>query len=339
METQIEKDKKNIKIGFVGTGWIGRSRMAGVLNEPFLQPVAIVDPDDAQALEAQSISSDSIRFDTLHDLLQRRPDAVVIATPSAMHAEQSVQALESGCAVFCQKPLGRNANECRRVIETAKRNDLSLGVDLSYRWIEGVRIARSIIKNNEIGTVFSVDCSFHNAYGPDKAWFYNREFSGGGCLIDLGTHLIDLSMWMLEFPIVKNITGALYWKGCRTNETSKSTVEDFAEARIELETGTIIKIASSWKISAGCNAVINWTFYGTNGTICIKNVNGSFYDFITEKYNGTSRIVLNRSPQDWGGVAIREWAKNLYKKNYFDREIEHVYEVASIIDSIYSSSN
>jgi predicted dehydrogenase len=146
-------------------------------------------------------------------------------------------------------------------------------------------------------------------------------------------------MWMLEYPKVKNVTGAIYWKGSRKKETLKSTVEDFAEAGIELESGTMIKMASSWKISAGCNAVINWTFYGTNGTICIRNVNGSFYDFITEKYNGTSRIVLNKSPQNWGDMAIREWAKKVSRKNNFDSDIENVYQVASIIDTVYSCSN
>jgi predicted dehydrogenase len=340
MKTLLENNTntKTIKIGFVGTGWIGRNRMTGVLNEPFLQPVAIVDTDDNQALAAKSVSKECKRFNSLWEMLNAGTDAVVIATPSAMHAEQAMQALNSGCAVFCQKPLGRDAKECTLVINTAKEKNLLLGVDMSYRFLDGVQIAKKVIQNHEIGNIFAVDCCFHNAYGPDKAWFYDPESSGGGCLIDLGIHLIDLSMWIMGFPKVNDVSGALYSKGTRIKRSLKSNVEDFADVRIELETGTVIKTACSWKISAGCNAIINWTFYGSNGTICVKNVNGSFYDFITEKYSGTSRSVLHNSPQNWGEVAIREWAKKLFVCNKFDESVEKLIAISSVIDQVYSGN-
>jgi predicted dehydrogenase len=270
-------------------------------------------------------------------MLDTQPDAVVIATPSALHAEQSILALKNGCAVFCQKPLARNALECGSVIEAAIYHDLLLGVDMSYRFLDGVRIARELIQNNIIGEIFSVDCCFHNSYGPDKEWFYDSKYSGGGCLIDLGIHLIDLSLWVLNFPDVQNISSAKYSKGRRIKNIKQSEVEDFAEARIELNTGTSIRLACSWKISAGCDAVIYWMFYGSKGTICIKNVNGSFYDFITEQYNGTSKLVIHNKKQNWGDVAIKEWATKLNDCNHFDESIKEHQVISSIIDSIYLS--
>jgi predicted dehydrogenase len=337
METITEKKTKITKIGFIGTGWIGRNRMNALVNDPVVQPIAIVDKDDCQAAEALKLFPNSNRYLSLQEMLDIQPDAVVIATPSALHAEQSILALKNGCSVFCQKPLARNALECASVIESARYYNLLLSVDMSYRFLDGVRIAREIIRNNGIGEIFSIDCCFHNAYGPDKEWFYDFKYSGGGCMIDLGIHLIDLSLWVLNFPNFQNVSSARYSKGKRINSKKQLEVEDFAEARIELDTGTAIRLACSWKISAGCDAVISWTFYGSKGTICIKNVNGSFYDFITEQYNGTTRVVIHNQKQNWGELAIKEWAKRLRDNNCFDKSIEEHLVISSIIDSIYMS--
>ncbi len=96
-----------------------------------------------------------------------------------MHAEQAVSALESGVAVFCQKPLGRTAAEAQTVIAAARRHDLLLGVDLSYRFLNPVKKVRKLCREGELGNIYALDLQFHNAYGPDKPWFYDRRQSGG----------------------------------------------------------------------------------------------------------------------------------------------------------------
>src|SRR5207237_4413923 len=116
------------------------------------------------------------------DLLDGDADAIVIATPSAMHAEQAIAALERGKAVFCQKPLGRNADETRRVVDAARANDRLLGVDLSYRFTDALLKVRDVVQSGELGEIFAADLVFHNAYGPDKRWFYDPKLSGGGCV-------------------------------------------------------------------------------------------------------------------------------------------------------------
>ncbi len=123
-------------------------------------------------------------------------DGVVIATPSALHAEQARQAFAGGVAVFCQKPLGRDLAETRAVIDAARAADRLLGVDLSYRHLAAVEAVRALLRDGELGRVYAAELTFHNAYGPDKPWFTRRSQSGGGCLIDLGTHLLDLVMWL-----------------------------------------------------------------------------------------------------------------------------------------------
>jgi predicted dehydrogenase len=76
-----------------------------------------------------------------------------------------------------------------------------------------MRRIRETLRSGELGRVFAVDLVFHNAYGPDKAWFYDPELSGGGCVMDLGVHLVDLALWSLDFPGVTNVTSTLMAKG------------------------------------------------------------------------------------------------------------------------------
>src|SRR5690606_9429969 len=135
---------------------------------------------------------------------------IVIATPSALHAAQAVSALEAGLAVFCQKPLGRTSLEVRAVLQAARRLGKPLGVDLSYRYTVGMQRIHRLVRSGELGRIFAADLVFHNAYGPDKAWFRDPRLSGGGCMIDLGTHLIDLASWVLGDAEIGHVEADLY---------------------------------------------------------------------------------------------------------------------------------
>ncbi|HEX8050695.1 MAG TPA: Gfo/Idh/MocA family oxidoreductase, partial [Solirubrobacterales bacterium] len=121
------------RLGFLGVGWIGRKRMEALAGDGLAQVAAVADRQ-AEALEAAAeVAPGAPRAESLEELLEHELDGVVIATPSALHAEQAVAALDAGLAVFCQKPLGRSAAETERVVAAARRADRLLGVDLSYR--------------------------------------------------------------------------------------------------------------------------------------------------------------------------------------------------------------
>jgi len=99
------------KVGFLGVGWIGRHRMEAMLSQGAVEAAAIADPSAECAAAARALAPDAAMVAGLEEMLALGLDGVVIATPSALHAEQSIQALEAGAAVFCQKPLGRTADE------------------------------------------------------------------------------------------------------------------------------------------------------------------------------------------------------------------------------------
>jgi predicted dehydrogenase len=335
-DLKLPATTKPARLGFLGVGWIGRHRMEAILASGAAEAVAVADPSPDMAAEAQKLAPGAKVVGGLEELLALDLDGVVIATPSAQHAAQSIQALEAGVAVFCQKPLGRNAGEVEAVVAAARGADCLLGVDLSYRHTEGMRQIRSLLKTGELGHVFAVDLMFHNAYGPDKPWFYDKTLSGGGCVMDLGIHLADLALWSLHFPEVAKVTSQLFHQGQRISGTSEQ-VEDFATATIELSTGTVVRLACSWRLQAGCDAIIGATFYGTAGGAQMTNTQGSFYDFTAERFHGTSRELLIDPPDDWGGRAAADWAERLRSGGRYDAACEAFITTAEVIDRIYQA--
>jgi predicted dehydrogenase len=325
--------QSRLRIGFAGLGWIGRHRLSALVEQDIVDVVAVADADPRARDEAHVRIPHATALSTFEELLAHELDGVVIATPSGMHAAQSVAALNAGVAVFCQKPLGRCASEVHDVIVAARRADRLLGVDLSYRHTEGLRCVRELVQNGAIGEIYALDLTFHNGYGPDKAWFYDIAQSGGGCLLDLGVHLVDFLHWTLDAP-VRRVTGHLFAAGRRLN-AGEQTTEDFALGEIELATGTVARVACSWKVSAGCQARIGISVFGTRGGLGFRNVNGSFYDFVAERYSGTHTQVLCEPPDAWGGKSIVDWAQQLSRSTSFDRSILTTWRTAATLDQLY----
>ncbi|HSU94889.1 MAG TPA: Gfo/Idh/MocA family oxidoreductase [Gemmatimonadaceae bacterium] len=322
------------RLGFLGVGWIGRHRMGAIAESGVAEIAAMADASEAALESAREHAPDCGVTGSFEELLDAELDGIVIATPSAMHAAQAIEALEHGVAVFCQKPLARTAAETQRVIEAARAANRLLGVDLSYRFTEAMQRIRQLVQGGELGSIFAVDLVFHNAYGPDKPWFFDPRLSGGGCVIDLGIHLVDLALWTLGFPRVTRATSRLFSRGEPLRD-ALTQVEDFAEARMDLEGGAAVRLACSWNLPAGRDAVIEASFYGTGGGAAMRNVNGSFFDFRAERFRGTARETLSEPPDAWGGRAAVEWARQLERDNRFDPAVEHLVNVAAALDAIY----
>jgi predicted dehydrogenase len=322
------------RVAFVGTGWIGRHRMAALLDANLIECAMMCDPDPACRNAAAERAPGAPVVASFDAVIAERPDAVVIATPSALHAGQAIAALDAGLAVFCQKPLGRSGEEVAKVVAAARSADRLLGLDLSYRHITGVQQIAALIRDGALGRVFAADLTFHNAYGPGKDWFYDRAQSGGGCLIDLGVHLVDLVLWMLDFPAVDRVAATILAGGVPANDDQ---VEDYAAATFDAG-GTHVRLACSWRLHAGADAVFDIAIYGTAGGIRLRNIAGSFYDFAAERMTGTRTETLTRAPEDWGSRAIVDWVKRLARSPAFDPSAEQFERSAVLLDKIYASA-
>lgn len=326
------------RVGFLGIGWIGRHRMEAMLASGAIEAAAICDPSPDMIREARNLTPRAEVVAGLDAMLALGLDGIVIATPSGQHAEQAIRCLKAGIAVFCQKPLGRDAREVARVVDAARQADRLLMVDFSYRHTQGMREIRRLVRAGSLGRVFAIDLVFHNAYGPDKPWLYDREQAGGGCLMDLGSHLVDLAHWTMGCPApVRNVSTTLFSDGARL-EPDSAKVEDYATSSFSLDDGVAVRLACSWRLHAGTEAVIEAAFYGSEGGAALRNVSGSFYDFEASYFSHTSRETLVAPPDQWGGRAAVEWAKSATKSLSFCVDAEDYVVVPKTLDRIYEAA-
>lgn len=307
--------------------------MAAMLGTGVVGEALVAEPDDAASEAALALAPGARRVADLNALLAAGVDGVVIATPSALHAAQARVALEAGVAVFCQKPLGRDAVETRGVVEAARAADRLLGVDLSYRETDGMRAIRALIAAGGLGRVHAVELVFHNAYGPDRPWFRDPVLAGGGCVIDLGVHLVDLALGTLGWPAVERVSATLLAGGEPLG--GRAVTEDYAVATLGLAGGGVASLACSWNLPAGREAVIGARFYGERGGAGFANVDGSFMRFAAARFDGTRSTPLAVDDEAWGGRAAAAWARRLAAGDGFDAAAERLVDVAGVLDAIY----
>lgn len=321
------------RLGFLGVGWIGRSRMQSLAASGAGHVAAIADASAERAASALEDAPGASLCDSFDAMLEQDLEGIVIATPSALHARQAIRALERGLAVFCQKPLACTAADTSAVIAAARSADCLLGVDLSYRATAAMRAVRDLVQSGSIGQVFAVDLTFHNAYGPDRGWARDPALSGGGCVIDLGIHLLDLALWVLGPRSIRTVQSQLYAHGRRLTSAA-AECEDFATATLDLDDGTVLRLACSWEVSAGRDAIIEVAFHGAEGGAAMRNLHGSFFDFTAEHYRGASTTVSAVPPDPWPGRALTEWSIRLARDAHYDAEIESLIPVAAALDAV-----
>lgn len=332
-EEGILSTTKKPKIGFLGLGWIGKNRLEAIRKSGLTDVVALCDPfvneTDAYC-KANSFKNSGI----YENLLDEDLDGIVIATPSALHKEHAMKAMQRGMSVFCQKPLACNLEQTKALVDLAREKDLLLMADMSYRYTEALMNIKKRIDAGELGDVFAAHLTFHNAYGPDKSWYYDPALSGGGCVMDLGVHLIDALFWMFPALSVRKLSSRLLSKGIPIKNPAKET-EDYSMVHIDFTSGFSAQVNCSWNLSAGRDAVIELQFYGTKGGASFSNINGYFYDFKAELFKGTKSQILSAPPDDWGGKAAIHWATLLAEeKKYKDNTADYL-KTAETLDLIY----
>lgn len=324
------------RIGCLGLGWIGRHRLQSLAESGLVEVVAIADVSPDAIAAARTLAPAARCCESLAALLSVPLDGVVIATPSAQHASEVLQALDAGRAVFCQKPLARSRDEAQLVVDHARACNRLLHVDLSYRHLRATSAVTTLLLSGELGDVFAFDLTFHNAYGPDKPWYYDRQRSGGGCVLDLGIHLIDLLHGWTGGDDLDIVASALASHG---RQWTAFDVEDFAYVQLRSRRkGALARLACSWKLQAGCDAEIVFTIHGTRAGARVRNVGGSFFDFVAERLDRSRTERLTSPPDDWSGRAALEWALRLAESPAFDASAEWLVRLSGIIDQIYASA-
>jgi len=322
-----------VRLGFVGLGWIGRKRLDAIASDSCVEVAALFDsmPDRLDA--AASVHRSARRAASVDELVNCGLDGVVIATPNAAHAQQALQALAQGVAVFCQKPLATTAAAAHRVIDAARAANRLLGVDFCYRHVAGMDEFERRLSAGVLGEITSIDLTFHNAFGPDKHWCFDRATAGGGCLLDLGVHLIDLALWLQRFPALELVSARRFAQG---RPAGREAIEDQAYVELRQANGAIVRLACSWYAQIGCDALIEVRVLGTKGGVLWRNVGGSFYDFELLACRGSQREVLSRPPDEWGSRALSNWVHRLAQDRSFDASALDLGRSADLIGEVYA---
>ncbi len=324
------------RIGCVGLGWIGQRRLASLVRANAAEIVCLADPSTEALDAAATVAPDARRERSLEAMLRSTPDldGVVVATPSGMHERQALLALAHGCAVFCQKPLARTADEARAIVDEARKRRRLLAVDMSYRHVEAMRHLQRFVADRSAGDLVAVDLTFHNAYGPDKAWYYDPAIAGGGCLLDLGIHLADLVAWLWPGEAATVLASQLFREGLPWHP-GDGGVEDHAVCQLALSNGIAVRLTCGWRAPAGADARIAVEVLGRDAGARCRNVNGSFYDFCFETLSRTSVERVVDPGDDWESGAIVDWARQLRGPGDFtDRSVDYV-RAHELLDAMY----
>jgi predicted dehydrogenase len=188
-----------------------------------------------------------------------------------------------------------------------------------------------VLEEGGIGRLFAADFAFHNAYGPDKPWFYDLRQSGGGALMDLGTHLVGLALDIFGIAPAE-VSADLYGGGARLKAPG---LEDYATATLRFPDGATARIACSWNLHAGRDAVIAIDLHGTRGGLSLANAAGSFHDFEARRHRGTDSRVIAAPPDDWGGRVAVDWARRLAAGEGYDPAADTLVPLSETLDRLY----
>jgi predicted dehydrogenase len=325
-----------LRLGFVGLGWIGRARLDAIAADEAVQVAALYDADAGRRDGVATAHPDAHAATSLDDLLQADLDGVVIATPNGVHAEQAIACLQRGLPVFCQKPLATSAAEARAIVGAAERADRLLGVDYCYRHVNGMAELRRRVQAGELGELLALDLTFHNAYGPDKAWCLDRRLAGGGCLLDLGVHLLDLAAWLQHGTSGTVHEVARYAQGRRL-PPGDPAIEELAFATLVQPNGATVRIACSWHAQSGRDAIIEARLMGTHGGAVWSNVGGSFFDFELHAVRGAHAERIAGGPDEWGARALVDWTRRVRDGERFDADSWSHVALAELVDGLYSA--
>lgn len=253
-----------LRIAGIGTGGIFHiAHLKPWLAHPEVEVVALCDivPEKAQKL-ADEHGIDRV-FADYHDVLKLDDvDAVDICTPNKFHSEIAVAALEAGKHVFCEKPDAISVSEAQRMADAAERTGRTLMVMRNNRFRPDVQFLKRYIDAGQMGDLYTGRCGWIRRRGIPGAggWFTTKALSGGGPLIDLGVHMIDLAIYLMGNPRPVAVSGATYRKFADAGGASDSVhsafgekkaggtfdVEDLATGFVRFDNGATLQVEVSW---------------------------------------------------------------------------------------------
>ncbi len=329
--------QNKVRIAVVGAGRIAQvAHMPALRQNPNVELVAVVDEDPVKARSTkEQFGFESYYEDFAQMLTDAEVDAVDICTPNYLHAPMAIAALRSGRDVLCEKPLARSLAEAQKMVDTADTHNQLLMVAMNNRFRGDVQTLRTFVKGKELGDVQMVKVGWlrRSLDWKEREWLTHREKSGGGALLDLGTPLMDLAIWIGGLRKPTSVTCGVFGR------RGKNGVEDSACAMIRFAGGACMMLEVAWNVTEPRD-VTYLQVYGSRGAGTLNPL---------EIHKAMQGVLVNVTP------AHGKSARSSYKGSY-RAEIDHFVDcvknkrkpltsgkdalaVLRILDALYKSAD
>ena len=272
-----------LSVAIVGAGRVGGIRAGVIRRSDRSLLTAVADTDQARAEKVAEETGAHVSTDWTSVVARSDVDAVVVCTPTKYHADVTIVALQAGKHVLCEKPLGRNVDEARRMFEAARSSGRLLKTGFNYRHMSHVRKAKELLDAGVLGDLHFLRCRYGHGGRPgyEKEWCTDAELSGGGVLLEQGIHIFDLVRHLLGEPSqLFAQTQCFYW--------NFPAVEDNGFCILRTTNGQVAQIHVSWTQWVN---LFELEIFGRDGYLRLEGRDGHY---------GPQRVIWGKRKPDHG---------------------------------------
>lgn len=289
------------KVAVIGLGGIAQLVHLPILSKFKDVEIAAVAEINKNRLNAVADKFNiSQRFQDYTKMLdQVETDAVIIATPTSTHLKVAADCIPKQKFLFIEKPIARIYSEAKTINELAKKYKCKVMVGMNQRFRPDAMLLKSLVTTNELGDLFFVKCGWARKQSSHEKWMLKKSESGGGVLLDLGIVILDLALWILDYPQIETVSAQYFFHNTKE-------VEDSAVIFIRCKNSTVINLEVSWTLYSE-KQKLSLVTYGTKGIALLNPLRA--YKRINEEYIDYS---LSNIKDD----------KNLFKRSY-ENELKH----------------
>lgn len=266
-------EKNKLKVGVVGLGFAGRAHIDGYKNTENAELIAVCDVSEERARETAEKYGVPKYFSDYEKMLKLDElQAISVCLPNMMHEPVTVAALEAGKHVLCEKPLAANAEQAKKMVAASEKSGKILAMSLNFRYEGRSLTLKKMIEAGELGEVYYGKTSMLRSNAIPRGWFHVKKLSGGGPLLDLAPHMLDVTWWLMGKPEPISASGVTYAKlgvagkgmgtwGVGYGEGAVD-VEDLAIGLIRFKGGQSIFVDVSWALNGP--PIQSCFIFGTN---------------------------------------------------------------------------
>ena len=341
--------KARIKVGIVGLG-MGAMHLEDYCRNPLCEVTAIADINMERLNQFRDKYHIVNCYTNEKEMFEKCSlDAVSLATPNYLHCNMTLAALKRGLHVLCEKPMAMNLEQGQKMKSAALKTGKNLMINMSFRFNDMSFALKQQVEAGVIGSIYFGRTVWHRrrgipgvSFGDDnQSWFSDKQRAGGGPLIDLGVHRLDLALWLMGYPKVKSVSGCTYNVIAARKAGPDYNVEDLACGMIRFTNGATLILEASWALNIQEQEYMVTCLYGDKGGLSQKNLD-SGYNFAAELYleevGNLYTKKLDRACVK-APSAYQEFINSIAEKRKPLVKLDEALEVQKILDGLYASAS